>query len=45
LAGGLVADLLGYRGMFMVGAFFSVIGIFLLAVRVRDPRAIQRVAA
>lgn len=45
LAGGLVADILGYPGMFMVGALFSVIGIVLLATRVRDPRAIQRVAA
>lgn len=44
LAGGFLADLLGYRGMFVVGALFSVIGISLLAVRVRDPRAIQRVA-
>jgi MFS family permease len=44
-AGGFLADLLGYRGMFAVGAAFSIIGLALLAKRVRDPHAIQRVAA
>jgi MFS family permease len=43
--GGFVADLLGYRGMFTVGACFSVIGITLLVRRVRDPRALARSAA
>lgn len=45
LAGGVIADLLGYRGMFMVGAAFSIIGLSLLYTRVRDPREIPKHAA
>ena len=45
LAGGVLADLVGYRGMFVVGAVFSVIGLTLLITRVRDPRDIQKVPA
>jgi MFS family permease len=45
LAGGLVADVIGYRGVFLIGAIFSVIGILLLLMRVRDPRALLRVTA
>lgn len=45
LAGGFVADLLGYRGMFVVGAVFSAIGLAMLKTRVRDPREIVKVQA
>jgi MFS family permease len=44
-AGGFIADFLGYRGVFIIGAVFSIIGITLLLKRVRDPRAVQRVKA
>jgi MFS family permease len=44
-AGGFIADFLGYRGVFIIGALFSIIGITLLLKRVRDPRAVQRVKA
>ncbi len=45
IAGGLVADLIGYRGMFAIGAAFSVIGIFLLARHIRDPRTFRAAMA
>jgi MFS family permease len=38
LAAGMISDLFGYRTLFFVAAAFSVVGIFLLATRVRDPR-------
>jgi len=38
LAAGMVSDLFGYRTLFFVAAVFSVVGIFLLMARVRDPR-------
>jgi len=42
LAGGFIADLIGYRGMFIVGALFSVVGVSFLNTRVRDPLVLRR---
>ena len=38
LAGGILSDAVGYKGVFILGMLASVIGIYLLVVRVRDPR-------
>jgi MFS family permease len=38
LLGGWISDLFGYPSLFGVGIFFSVIGLFLLIWRVKDPR-------
>jgi MFS family permease len=38
LAGGIISDAVGYKGVFILGMLASVIGIYLLVVRVRDPR-------
>jgi MFS family permease len=38
LVGGLISDALGYKGVFILGMLFSLIGLVLLVTRVRDPR-------
>ncbi len=45
LVGGVVADFIGYQGMFAIGALFSVIGLTLLMKRVQDPRSLQKLPA
>ncbi len=41
LLAGAISDTLGYPAMFVAGLFASLIGLFLLHFRVRDPRSIQ----
>jgi MFS family permease len=38
LVGGVISDAVGYRGVFILGMLFSLVGIVLLVTRVRDPR-------
>jgi len=38
LIGGLLADALGFRGMFLVALAFGLVGLVMLATLVRDPR-------
>lgn len=38
LAGGLISDAIGYKGVFALGILASVVGLYLLVKRVRDPR-------
>jgi MFS transporter, DHA1 family, multidrug resistance protein len=38
LVGGLLADALGFRGMFVVALAFGIVGLVMLATLVRDPR-------
>ena len=38
LAGGLLADAVGFRAMFLVSLTFAVVGLVMLATLVRDPR-------
>jgi MFS family permease len=38
LAGGLLADAVGFRAMFVVSLAFAVVGLVVLATLVRDPR-------
>ena len=38
LIGGLLADALGFRGMFLVALAFGLVGLIMLATLVRDPR-------
>lgn len=40
LAGGVVSDLVGYKGVFLFGIVASVIGLWLLVKKVRDPREV-----
>ena len=40
LAGGVLSDLVGYKGVFLFGILASVIGIYLLVRHVRDPRGL-----
>jgi MFS family permease len=38
LIGGVLADTVGFRGMFLVSLLFAVAGLVMLATVVRDPR-------
>ena len=38
LVGGLLADALGFRGMFLIALAFGLVGLVMLATLVRDPR-------
>ncbi len=38
LLGGWLADTVGFRGLFLIAACFSLVGLWLLATRVTDPR-------
>jgi MFS family permease len=38
MGAGIISDAFGYRTLFIVSAAFSIVGIFLLVTRVRDPR-------
>jgi MFS family permease len=44
LVGGLLADTIGFRGMFVVALGFGVIGLGMLATLVRDPRHVALAA-
>jgi len=38
MAGGIISNAFGYQTLFVVSAAFSLVGLFLLVTRVRDPR-------
>ncbi len=44
LLGGWISDLFGYPVLFGVGVFFSVVGLAMLVMRVKDPRHYRTVA-
>jgi DHA1 family tetracycline resistance protein-like MFS transporter len=44
LLGGVISDHFGYPAVFLVGALFSLAGIYLLVYKVRDPRSLPRPA-
>jgi MFS family permease len=44
LAGGVLSDFLGYQAVFLGGVIFSLIGLYLLIYKVRDPRSLPRPA-
>ncbi len=45
LIGGLIAQSIGYPALFVTSLLFAVIGLFVLSVRVREPRHLEKIAS